>query len=413
MIIIHSMNELLLPRLLTPQLAKALRSSPVVVLGGARQTGKSTLARLGSVGKGRLYRSLDDSTCWTVPCVRPEALVRDAGRLTLDEVQRAPQLLLAVKRAVDENRAPGRFLLTGSSNLLLMQRVSETLAGRAVYLTLHPLTRLELRGRGSAGAWSELFRREDRAWPEILRTRDAAADWRDVVRRGGYPTPAHHLRHAPERALWQAGYAQTYLERDLRNLSSVDSLPAFRRLMRAACLRIGNLVNQTELGRDVGMPQPTVSRHLDLLEVSYLLVRLPSFAVNRTSRLIKAPKLYWNDTALALHLAGEDEPRGAHLENLVLGDLLAWSGALLGAPQVMYWRTASGREVDFVIEWNGQLLPVEVKTTARPRTSDADALRAFREEHGGHSRAGLLLHAGEGVFWLADGVLAAPWWSVI
>jgi predicted AAA+ superfamily ATPase len=282
-----------------------------------------------------------------------------------------------------------------------------------VYLTLHPMTRLELLGRGAAGAWSELFRREDRAWPELLRGRGDADDWREVVRRGGYPVPAHHLRRAPERALWHSGYTQTYLERDLRDLSSVDSLPSFRRLMRAACLRIGNLVNQTELGRDVGMPQPTVSRHLDLLEVSYLLVRLPAFAVNRTSRLIKAPKLYWSDTALALHLAGEDEPRGAHLENLVLGDLLAWSGSLLDAPQVMYWRTASGREVDFVIEWNGRLLPVEVKATDRPRTADAEALRFFREEYGSRARAGLLLHTGDSVSWLGDGVLAAPWWSVI
>jgi hypothetical protein len=161
------------------------------------------------------------------------------------------------------------------------------------------------------------------------------------------------------------------------------------------------------------MPQPTVSRHLDLLEVSYLLVRLPAFAVNRTSRLIKAPKLYWSDTALALHLAGEEQPRGAHLENLVLGDLLAWSAALLDAPQVMYWRTASGREVDFVVEWKGRLLPVEVKTTARPRSGDADALRAFREEYGSRALAGLLLHTGDSVSWLADGVLAAPWWSVI
>jgi predicted AAA+ superfamily ATPase len=408
------MTELrLLPRLLGPQVARALRSFPVVVLGGSRQTGKSTLARMGASGRGRVYRSLDDIDVLERAQRAPEALVRDDRRVTLDEVQRAPDLLLAVKRAVDEDRAPGRFLLTGSANLLLMKRVSETLAGRAVYLTLRPLTRLELRGRGSAGAWSELYRRPDRAWPEMLRSRNAPDDWREAVRLGGYPTPAHQLRHAPERALWHAGYTQTYLERDLRDLSAVDSLPAFRRLMRAACLRIGNLVNQTELGRDVGLPQPTVSRHLDLLEVSYLLVRLPAFAVNRTSRLIKTPKLYWSDTALSLHLAGEDEPRGAHLENLVLGDLLAWSASLLDAPQVMYWRTAAGREVDFVVEWKGRLLPVEVKTTARPRTGDADGLRAFREEYGKRSRAGLLLHAGDEVSWLADGVLAVPWWSVI
>ena len=409
------MNDLQqLPRLLAPPLAKALRSFPVVVLGGSRQTGKSTLARLGGVGRGRAYLSLDDIDVLDRARRAPEALVRDAARLTLDEVQRAPELLLAVKREVDEDRRPGRFLLTGSANLLLMKRVSETLAGRAVHLTLRPLTRLELLGRGSAGAWSDLFHRRDRAWPELLSPRDAAsADWRDVVRRGGYPTPAHHLRHAAERALWHAGYTQTYLERDLRDLSAVDSLPGFRRLMRATCLRIGNLANQTEIGRDVGMPQATVSRHLDLLEVSYLLVRLPAFAVNRTSRLIKTPKLYWNDTALALHLAGEAEPRGAHLENLVLGDLLAWSASLLDAPQVMYWRTAAGQEVDFVVEWNGRLLPVEVKTTARPRTGDADGLRAFRHEYGDRSLAGLLLHAGDHVSWLADHVLAAPWWTVL
>jgi hypothetical protein len=413
MIIIRYMNGVWLPRLLGPHVAKALRSFPVVVLGGARQTGKSTLARQGPAGRARRYLSLDHVDVLDRAQREPDALLRDAARLTLDEVQRAPELLLAVKRAVDEDRAPGRFLLTGSANLLLMKRVSETLAGRAIHLTLRPLTRSELLGRGAAGAWDDLFAREDRAWPELLRARGPEADWRESVRRGGYPVPAHHLSGAAERSLWHSGYAQTYLERDLRDLSAVESLPAFRRLMRAACLRVGNLVNQTELGRDVGMPQPTVSRHLDLLEVSYLLVRLPAFAVNRTSRLIKTPKLYWSDTALALHLAGEDEPRGAHLENLVLNDLLAWSAARAGAPQVLYWRTASGREVDLVVEWRGRLLPVEVKTTPRPRTGDADGLRQFRSEYGKAARAGLLLHAGDSVSWLADGVLAAPWWSVI
>lgn len=407
-------NHSTLPRALVSPLESALRASPVVVLGGSRQTGKSTLARLGAVGKGRRYLSLDDVDVLDRAQRAPEALVRDAARLTLDEVQRAPELLLAVKRAVDEDRAPGRFLLTGSANLLLMRRVSETLAGRAVHLTLRPLTRLELLGHASAGAWSELLRRSDSAWPELLRARGGpSADWRDVVRRGGYPTPAHHLRRAPERALWHSGYVQTYLERDLRDLSTVDSLPAFRRLMRAACLRVGNLLNQTELGRDVGMPQPTVSRHLDLMEVSYLLVRLPAYSVNRTSRLIKSPKLYWNDTALALHLAGEDEPRGAHFENLVLGDLLSWSASLFDEPQVMYWRTASGVEVDFVVESKGRLLPIEVKAAPRPRTRDADGLRAFRREYGDKSRSGLLLHTGDDVSWLAEGVLAAPWWTVL
>ena len=163
MIIIHTMDDL--PRLLAAPLAAALRSSPVVVLTGARQTGKSTLVQRGAIGAKRTYVSLDDVDTLDRALREPDALVRDAGRLTLDEVQRSPELLLAVKRAVDDSRSPGRFLLTGSANLSLMKRVSESLAGRAVHLTLWPLTRRELLGRGSAGVWADLFRRGDMSGP--------------------------------------------------------------------------------------------------------------------------------------------------------------------------------------------------------------------------------------------------------
>src|SRR5690606_36447774 len=156
------------------------------------------------------------------------------------------------------------------------------------------------------------------------------------------PTPAVHMRTAQERRIWFVGYVRTYLERDLQDLSSIAALPDFRRLMRAACHRLGQLVNQTELGRDVALPQPTVHRYLNLLETSYLLVRVPAYAANRTKRLIKSPKLYWGDTGLALHLAGLAEPAGAHLENLVLHDLLAWRDARLDRAEVLYWRTATG-----------------------------------------------------------------------
>lgn len=184
--------------------------------------------------------------------------------------------------------------------------------------------------------------------------------------------------------------------------------------MRAACLRIGQLVNQTELGRDVALAQATVHRWLNLLETSYLLVRLPAYAVNRTKRLIKAPKLYWGDTGIALHLSEQQPaPTGAHLENLVLHDLLAWRDARSEAAEIAYWRTASGEEVDFVIEAGGKLLPIEVKSTTRPRLAEAAHLRSFRAEYGAKARAGLLLHAGDAVKWLAPDVLAAPWWKVI
>jgi hypothetical protein len=340
--------------------------------------------------------------------------VRDAARITLDEVQRSPDLLLAVKRAVDERRSPGRFLLTGSANLLLMRRVSETLAGRAVHLTLWPLTRREQLGLGTAGVWSRLLEARDRTWLDLLQHEDAPAeDWKALARRGGYPTPAHELTDATARAQWFAGYTRTYLERDLQDLSSVSSLVDFRRLMRVACLRVGNLVNQTEIGRDVGLPQPTVHRHLDLLETSYQLVRVPAFAVNRTKRLLKSPKLYWCDTGLALHLAGEDDPRGAHLENLVLCDLLAWRDAGQDQAEVLYWRTTAGDEVDFVVEWKGKLLPVEVKASSRPRLTDVKSLQLFRAEYRDRTRAGLLLHTGTETTWLAEGILAAPWWKVL
>ncbi|HEY0781696.1 MAG TPA: DUF4143 domain-containing protein, partial [Thermoanaerobaculia bacterium] len=238
-------------------------------------------------------------------------------------------------------------------------------------------------------------------------------DWRELALRGGYPTPAHELGDAGKRTLWFAGYAQTYLERDLQELASIGSLVDFRRLMRALCLRLGGLVQQTDLGRDVGLSQPTVHRHLALLETSYQLVRVPAFSVNRTKRLIKTPKLYWCDTGLALHLAGESEPRGAHLENLVLCDLLAGRDSLPDGPEILYWRTTAGEEVDFVLEWRGRLLPIEVKATAKPRLSDAKTLLSFRGEYGASCRAALLLHAGSEISWLAGGVLAVPWWRVL
>ena len=332
----------------------------------------------------------------------------------MDEIQREPGLLAAIKRSIDRDRTAGRFLLTGSANLLLMHRVSESLAGRASYLTLWPMTRREQRGEGRAGYWDELITAQDSDWLDLLKAHpDDPEDWRAHAQRGGFPTPSLHLDSAKDRAIWFDGYVRTYLERDLQDLSAISALPDFRRLMRAACLRLGQLVNQTELGRDVALPQATVHRWLNLLETSYMLVRLPAYAVNRTKRLIKTPKLYWGDVGVALHLAQMTQPEGAHLENLVLHDLLAWRDARLERAELGYWRTANGEEVDLVIETEGRLLPIEVKATTRPRLSDAAHLRAFRAEYGKKSRAGLLLHTGNETRWLAPDVLAVPWWRVL
>jgi predicted AAA+ superfamily ATPase len=408
------MNSEALPRLLAQPLAAALRVQPAVVVTGARQTGKSTLVRELAPLEDRLYLTLDDLDVMEQAGKAPSDLVARASKMTLDEIQRAPGLLHAIKRAIDQRRTRGRFVLTGSANLLLMRNVAESLAGRATYLTLWPMTRREQLGLGRAGIWSELLAAADGDWADVVRAeRVDAADWRALARRGGYPTPALDLETADERATWFAGYVRTYLERDLQEISSVTALPDLRRLMRAACLRIGQMINQTELGRDVALPQPTVHRYLNLLETSYQLVRIPAYAVNRTKRLIKTPKLYWADTGLAMHLAGVDEAEGAHLENLVLNDLLAWRDARTTPAEVLYWRTAAGAEVDFVLEADRKVLPIEIKATPRPRVDDGRHLQSFRDEYKGRSRPGLLLHTGDRVEWLAPGILAAPWWRVV
>ena len=400
-----------LPRLVVSSLENHLRIMPAVVVTGARQTGKSTLAKELTPGRRRFF-TLDDLDVLDSARRDPEALVGRDHPVTIDEVQREPHLLNAVKRAIDRQRQPGRFLLTGSANLLLMRRVSESLAGRASYLTLWPMTRREQLGLGRGGLWEEFLKARDSDWPELLADgQEMSEDWRNLALRGGFPSPALHLDSQGDRTVWFDGYVRTYLERDLQVLSSITALPDFRRLMRAASLRTGQLVNQSELGRDVGLPQPTVHRYLNLLETSHLLVRLPAYAVNRTKRLIKSPKIYWGDTGIALHLARE-EPKGAHLENLVLGDLLSWRDSRLDYAEIFYWRTSIGEEVDFVIEAGDRLLPIEVKATTRPRLADVSHLRTFRAEYGDRARSGLLVHAGEMLDWIASDVLAVPWWRL-
>ncbi len=406
------MNDNLKPRLCGASLVDRLAVMPAVVVTGARQTGKSTLVQDLLPGERRYY-TLDDLDVVDLARNDPEALFEGGGPVILDEVQRQPSLLLAVKRAIDRNRIPGRFVITGSANLLLMRRVSESLAGRASYLTLWPMTRREQRGSGRCGIWEELVSTPDGEWLDLVADQpDTCEDWRELARRGGFPTPALHLDRADQRAIWFDGYVRTYLERDLRELSAVAGLADFRRLMQAACFRLGQVVNQTELGRDVALPQPTVHRYLNLLETSHMLTRLAAYSVNRTKRLIKSPKIYWSDTGLAMNLAGTDRAAGAHLENLLHHDLAAWRDARIDRAEVFYWRTTTGDEVDFVIEADGRLLPIEIKSTTRPRLRDAAHLRSFRSEYGESARAGLLLHDGKAVEWLAPGILATPWWRV-
>jgi predicted AAA+ superfamily ATPase len=410
-----------LPRAAAPLLAQALRTMRVTVVTGPRQAGKSTLVEHYPELQDRPYVSLDDPAVLRRARDNPEAFVRSERRMTIDEVQREPDLILAIKSVVDRQRPQlrGQFVLTGSANLLTMKRIGDSLAGRAYYLKLWPMTRREQLGLASAGIWDRFFEDDVRGWLDVVRAEDAPqASWQEQAARGGFPEVAITARGlAPaDRALWFDGYVTTYLERDLRDLAAVASLADFQRLMQAAALRIGNLTNQSELGRDVGLPAMTVHRYLNLLETSYQLVRLQPYAVNRTKRLIKTPKLYWNDSALALHLGsgGADvAPTGAHFENLVLCDLLAWRDTHVPRAEVTYWRTAYGREVDFILELRRQLVGVEVKAKARPSLADAQGLRAFLAEHPKSARGGIVLHGGDESYWLDEKIVAVPWWRVM
>jgi predicted AAA+ superfamily ATPase len=418
----------------------AARTMPVVLLTGARQTGKSTLARLYadaalSTQEGGLrttedgeplsiessgsiirYATLDAVANIRLAREAPDSFVQQADVMIIDEVQREPDLLLAIKAAVDTDhpRRPGRFILTGSANLLLLKRVQESLAGRAAYITLSPFTRREQLAFGTAGIWSELLATPPSAWRDLIEAQPSAEEpWSDVARRGGFPTPSYELETSEQRRLWFNGYLRTYLERDVPDIVPVDNLPAFETVLRSMATRTGTIVNQTQLARDAQLPQTTVQRYIANLEVSYQIQRLPAYTASRTKQLVKSPKFYWTDVGLSLFLSREAEPRGEHFETLVACDLFAWQGVQVDAPNVFYWRTPKGAEIDFVIDTGSRLLPIEVKATAQPSTKDMASMRVFLDDYADRAPAGLLLHTGGSTFWIAKNILAAPWWRVL
>jgi predicted AAA+ superfamily ATPase len=402
MIIIQAMKELSYrPRALTAVVEEALKAHPVVVLSGARQTGKTTLVQHLPSAPERSFHTFDDLDVFELARKRPEELFARGKFLTLDEVQRVPDLLLAIKKDVDQHRQRGRFLLTGSANLLLMRQVADSLAGRAVYLLLPPFTVGEKRGEGTVPPWSHLM-----ACKTVTDVVDLVngfgplqADWVQEVLRGGMLL-AVLADSARDRSLWFDGFVRTYLERDLRDVSQVASLPDFRRLMGLTVHRLGQVINQTELGRDAGLSQATTHRYLNLLEVTFQVHRLPAFAVNVAKRLIKAPKLYWTDAGLAAYLTGLTEVKAVHasplagalLENLVLSAFLAWRETVHPRPEISYWRTAGGAEVNFVIEHGSRLLPVEVKTAKRISMHDLRHLEIFLTDYAGSAPWAVVLH---------------------
>ena len=366
-----------LPREITPRLERALRQLPVVVLSGLRQSGKSTLLQNeAGLARGHAYRTLDDFATLAAARSNPESLLESAA--ILDEVQRCPELLVALKKCVDEQRQPGRFILSGSANLALLGHVTETLAGRAGYFTLHPMTRREQQGATKRKPFLVEFLNSP-----ALPTDKADPITEQEILAGGLPPAC--LGTEDSVAEWFRGYVQTYVERDVRQLSQITDLIAFRTLAQLAALRTGQVLVISTLARDAKLNAVTAGRYLDLLEASFLLRRLPPFLKNRGSRLIKSPKLHFTDSGLAAHLAGittlepgrDDLLRGALFETYVAQNLAVLLEAHLPEARMSYWHEQGRHEVDFVIEEGRKVFAIEVKAATRWSESDLSGLRAF------------------------------------
>lgn len=402
------------PRALARTLERELELYPIVAVMGARQVGKSTLCRQIAEERGFVWRTLDDSDVRRRALDDPEGLLDelgDAGAF-IDEVQRSPALLLALKAVVDREQRPGRYLLSGSNQPTMRGAVGDSLLGRAVYRTLRPLTLSELRLAEEHPGWSFLFGEDERdILRELERRADGsgALDWRDVVATGGFPRavavpPEQRMRLLDD-------YVEVFASRDIRELIGIGSSDRFASFLRLVAGRTGQVLNVSGMAADLGAPLTTLRRWIDALLRSYLIELLPPYFRNASQRVVKAPKLIAVDSALALAAARETIPTGFHLETLVASDLAVWRD---GAPGrgLYHWRLSGGQEVDFVLEERGRLLPLEVKGAAHVGAADTRHLRAFRERHPNAVR-GLLLSGDPVIRVIAPAIIAAPWWAVV
>ena len=384
-------------REITPALLSAVKEMPVVVLTGMRQSGKSTLLQREPSLRKRRYVSLDDFAVLEMAEKDPESLISGDGPLTIDEAQKAPQLLQVIKRSVDKKRKPGRFLLSGSANFALLKNVSESLAGRALYMELSPMNRREI--SGTVGEESSLFHfiRANR-WPE---RKIAAPIGAGEILRGGMPSVS--LKEVKHPGLWFRGYEQTYLERDMRNISQVEDLIPFRNLLRLAAMRTGQVLNCSELGRDAKLNSSTVARHLSLFETSFLIARLSPYFLNQASRLIKSPKLYLSDSGLAGYFAGIEEPNklggdpfsGPLLETYVYQNLISLLRSRQTGGRLCFWHVQGRHEVDFIMEIGRKTYAIEIKNGSRWKGKDLTGLRTFLGSTPA-CQAGILAYNGAG-----------------
>ena len=407
-------NAMIFPRSIHQSLLADLDLYPVVTLVGARQVGKSTLCRQIANQRGLAYRTLDDRDTRRQATEDPDGLlaeIGDAGAV-IDEIQRAPDLLLAVKAAVDRNNRPGQYLLTGSNQPKMGREVGDSLLGRTAYRTLRPLTLSELRFDEHHPGWSFLFGDNEAEVIAELERRAAAnqaGDWHEVVAAGGFPRAVAALPQ--ERARLLGDYVTAFVQRDIREVVAIERIARFESFFRIAAIRVGGVLNANGWSNEIAVPVATIRRWVQALQDSYLIDLIPPYLQNINQRVTKAPKLYMVDSGLAFAAARETEPTGFHLENLIVADAAVWKE---GAPNRAWyhWRLANKQEVDVVLEERNRLLPIEIKAAISVGSSDVRHLRTFCDRHSNAVR-GIILSNDPAIRILSPNVIAAPWWGVI
>lgn len=401
-------------RSITPLLLDALQDNPVVLLNGARQSGKSTLVQWLAENKHRAhYLTLDDASVLSAVHSNPSGFLAGFDdALIIDEVQRAPELFLAIKSRVDKNRTRGRFLLTGSANVLLLPKLSESLAGRMEILTLHPFSQSEL--EGTKGSFI------DRVFAELLLRPVSKplsqSHLLDTIITGGFPE-VQQRDALQRRNTWFSSYLTTILQRDIRDIANIEGLTALPRLLSLLATRSGSLLNFAELSNSSAIPQTTLKRYMALLETTFLIQAAPSWSKNLSKRLIKTPKLYLTDTGLMTYLLGTDAKRiksdgatlGKVVETFVLNELvrlISWSKV---KPRLFHFRTQAGQEIDFLLERrDGAVVCIEVKSSS---TIEATAFKAMQQLAGELKKQflrGIVLYTGQEVIPFGKNLFALP-----
>ncbi|MFV1979740.1 MAG: ATP-binding protein [Rhodothermia bacterium] len=402
-------------RNVTEFVLEALRDTPVVLVHGARQTGKSTLVRqIASNEHEAKYVTLDDLSMLSASQTDPDGFVQSfGGPAVIDEIQRSPDLFRAIKVAVDRDRAPGRFLLTGSADVLLLPNVSESLAGRMEIVTLWPFSQGEMSGRRERFVDS-LFQKTLPMLPSSKS--DGERDlWCRMIS-GGYPEAVARSATRRKRA-WFSAYTTTILKRDVREIANIEHLAALPRLLSLLAGRTASLLNYSEISRALGMPLSTLKRYMTLLEMTFLTRTLPAWHSNVGKRIVKAPKLLLTDSGLAAHLLGTweidlDTDRtvlGRLLENFVAMEIIKQSSWSDLQPTLHHFRLETGREVDIVLESaSGKLVGLEVKAASSVTSGDFKGLRTLAELQPTKFHRGAVMYNGDKIVQFGPNLHALP-----